>query len=375
MRIVIAPDKFKGSLSAGEVAEALKIGFHTVFKDSEYDLIPIADGGEGTSETFRIALGGKEVACGSIDALGRPIDTAYVWVADRKIAIIDMSAASGLWHIPPDERNPMKVSTYGTGLMIYDAISRGAEKIFVGLGGSATNDGGCGMAAALGWEFLDEAGDILEPTPEGLEKLHSIHPPTKSAPVEFVGLADVKNPLLGSRGASAVYGPQKGADAEMVPRLDAILKNVADCFVTMGGADKREVPGSGAAGGLGFGILAFLGGNVEPGFEAIADLVKLDEKIAAADLVLTGEGKLDSQTLEGKGPAGVAALARRHKKPVIAFGGAVADEIALASLFTACFAIANRPLTLEESEKEAFMLLELAAARVARVLKCGTIHE
>ncbi|MEO8207381.1 MAG: glycerate kinase, partial [Chthoniobacterales bacterium] len=148
-----------------------------------------------------------------------------------------------------------------------------------------------------------------------------------------------------------------------------------DCFVTMGGKDKREISGAGAAGGLGFGILAFLGGNVEPGFDAIADLVRLEEKIAAADLVLTGEGKLDHQTLEGKGPAGVAALAQKHRKPVIAFGGAVAEEKALGSLFTACFSIANRPLTLEESEKEAFALLELAAARVAQVLKCGTIHE
>jgi len=373
MRYLVAPDKFKGTLSANEVAEVIGSAIQSTDSRAEIELLPIADGGEGTADAFCAALGGAKVSCKSVDALGRAIDAEYVFVSEQKIAVIDMSAASGLWRITANERNPMKTSTAGTGMLVADAVRRGAKKVFIGLGGSATNDGGCGMATALGWKFFDVNGTRLDPTPEGLEKLHSIQPPEKASEVEFVGLADVKNPLLGTRGASAVYGPQKGADPATVQRLDGILKRVADCFAATGGKDCRELEGAGAAGGLGFGILAFCGGSVEPGFDAIAGLVHLEEKIIHADLVVTGEGKLDSQTLEGKGPAGVASLAKKHGKPVLAFGGAVTDEKTLETLFTACFTIANRPMTLQESEKEVSILLELAAARIARLLRCG-IH-
>ncbi|MEO6848632.1 MAG: glycerate kinase [Chthoniobacterales bacterium] len=374
MRILIAPDKFKGSLSALQVAEAIKAGFAVVFNDADYELIPIADGGEGTAEAFAVVIGGEKISCVTVDALGRKIESDYLWAAKSGIAVIDMSSASGLWRIAQNERDPMKASTFGTGVLIRDAFERGARRIYVGLGGSATNDGGCGMAAALGWRFLAASGSLLEPTPEELEDVTAIEAPGNPLDVEIIGLADVKNPLLGNRGASAIYGPQKGADPAMVQRLDAILEQIADCFARVSGKDPRETPGAGAAGGLGFGILAFMSGMVEPGFDAIAELVSLAKKIQDADLVLTGEWKLDSQTLEGKGPAGVAVLAQRFGKPVIAFGGAISDEEKLASLFTACFAIANRPLSLEESEKDAAVLLTLAATRVARVLKCGNYH-
>jgi glycerate kinase len=365
MRILLAPDKFKGSLSAAEVAEALQRGFRKVWPASTFDSAPIADGGEGTADVFRHDFAGEEITASAHDALGRPISATYTWLPESRTAVIDMSSASGLWRIAESELSPTVASTFGTGELMRDAIRRGAQKIIVGLGGSATNDGGAGMASALGLQFLDESGNPVAVVPGNFREISEIRAPDTSFP-EISGLCDVRNPLLGSQGATAVYGPQKGVTTELQPVMEASLQHLADVCVRGLGADHREHPGAGAAGGLGFGLLTFAGARLEPGFATIARMLKLGERIASADLVVTGEGRLDTQTAHGKGPAALAELARSQGKPVLAFTGCLDDE---SEVFTACIPIADRPLTLDESRSRASQLLESAAARAARLIQ------
>ena len=368
MRIVIAPDKFKGSLTAAGAAEAIRRGFATVHPDAEFRALPIADGGEGTAESICNAMAGEWIALRVRGPLGDPVDARYAWL-NEGVAVIEMSEASGLWRVSPDRRDPLRSSTYGTGELMADAMRRGARKILVGLGGSATNDGGIGMAAALGFRFLTSDGEELDPVPANLTALVRIEVPEQLALPEIVALCDVQNPLLGERGATRTYGPQKGAGERELLALETGLEHLADTVAQDLGCDFRDTPGAGAAGGIAFGLLSFCGAKLDPGFDLIARILDLEKEVAACDLVITGEGRLDAQTLEGKGPAGVAAIARKHGKKVVAFAGSVADGDRPGGIFDATFQITPSGMPLEQAMREAAILLEQSAARAARDLR------
>ena len=369
VNLLLAPDKFKGSLPAAAVAEALARGWKSVRPDTQCSFAPIADGGEGFSEALAQALGGEWIALDSVDALGRPIRARYAWVAAEQTAVIEMSEASGLWRIAPSERDPRRANTYGTGVLLRDAVQRGARRILLGLGGSATTDGGAGMAAALGFRFLAAGSDeVLEPLPCHFPAIGRIDATAVPALPEIIAACDVQNPLLGPRGTASVFAPQKGADPETVAFLEGALAHFANLAEGGTGRQCREVAGAGAAGGIGFGLLCFCGASLEPGFELVAKAMRLEGRMAAADLVLTGEGRLDSQTLDGKGPAGVAAMARALGKPVIAFAGSIEEHPQILAHFDAAVPIIDRPVSLEEAMQNAAPFLERAAARTARLL-------
>ena len=342
-RFLVAPDKFKGSLSAGEAADAIAEGIRRVFPDAEIDLCPIADGGEGFMESLAAALNAEWVSCPAVDALDRPIDSRYA--ISGKTAILEMAETSGLWRISADERSPLDATTKGTGMQILDAIVRhGVDKVILGIGGSATNDGGCGMARALGVSFQDQEGNELEPTPRNLERVTKISMEGCIALPEIVAACDVENPLLGKKGATAVFSAQKGAGPEDQVMLENALGRVVELSK---GELAAEIPGAGAAGGLGFGLLHFAGAGLESGFDLIADLLGLKKRIAAADHVVTGEGALDHQSLAGKGPVALARMARDLSVPVTGFCG-ITDEAARASgLFTEIHSLADSGLPLE----------------------------
>jgi glycerate kinase len=369
VRILIAPDKFKGSLSAPAAAEAIARGLRSVWPDAQLDLAPIADGGEGFTEALKVALGAEWVNVASEDALGRAIAARYAWLDGERLAILEISEASGLHRIAPHERDPLRADTFGTGILIAHAIARGARRIHVGLGGSATTDGGAGMARALGFRFLDGEGRDFPAAPGALQSVAQIVRPADRVLPEIFAACDVQNPLLGERGAARVYGPQKGADAAAVALLDRALTRLADVCAADLGCDHRDVPGSGAAGGLGFGLLTFCNAKIRPGFEMISETLHLGKRIAAADLVITGEGRIDDQTLDGKGPAGVAALARSAGRLVIAFGGAITAVAEDSGVFDALIPIADRPLTVAEAMAEAAPLLERASRRAAQLIR------
>lgn len=371
MKILVAPDKFKGSLSAVAVAEAISSGFRQVWPDAEITHAPIADGGEGFADALRDALGGEWVTTRALDPIGREVDARYAWVEKEKLAIIDMSEASGLWRLKPEERAPLRANTYGTGQLIRHATKRGAKKILVGLGGSATTDGGIGMAAALGYNFLTSDGEDLEPLPGNLLALIRIEHEDAIELPEIVAACDVQNPLLGARGCATIFGPQKGANEMDLVALEEGLLNLADVVATDLECDFRETPGAGAAGGIAFGLLSFCKAKICSGFDLVAETLHLEERIVACDLVITGEGRIDGQTLEGKGPAGVAQLARKHQKPVLAFAGSIAESADVGSLFDALCAIIDEPVSLDIAMQRGAEFLERSAARAARVLRLG----
>ena len=371
MRILVAPDKFKGSLSAVDAAGAITRGFRTVWPEAEISSAPIADGGEGFAETLNSVLGGEWIETRAQDPLGREVCARYAWVEAERLAIIEMSEASGLWRLKKEELAPLRANTFGTGQLIRHAIERGAKKIFIGLGGSATTDGGVGMAAALGYNFLTDDGDDLDPFPGNLLGLIRIETEAAIEMPEIVAACDVQNPLLGPRGAATLFGPQKGADARMVVALEEGLRNLADVVKSEMGCDHRDVPGAGAAGGIAFGLMSFCRARLCSGFDLVAEVLKLEDRIAKADLIVTGEGRLDGQTLEGKGPAGVAALARKHGKAVIAFAGSVAENAGVEGVFDAAFPIIDQPVDLEAAMSRGGEFLERAARRAAGLLKLG----
>ncbi len=270
MRVLIAPDKFKGSLSALAAAQAIERGFRSKCAHITTDLAPIADGGEGFAEAMVAALGGEWIALGSEDAIGRPIQARYGWLEGEKIAILEMSEASGLWRLKPEERQPMLANTYGTGLLLRDAIQRGARRILVGLGGSATTDAGTGLARALGYQFLNDVGAEFRVLPGTMDLLHRIKRPEKFSMPEIIAACDVQNPLLGDRGAARVYAAQKGADAHEVEVLETAMHHLAEVCGASLRIDHRDAPGAGAAGGLGFGLLTFCNARIEPGFDIVA---------------------------------------------------------------------------------------------------------
>lgn len=368
MKALVAPDKFKGSLAAHQAAEAIARGLQRGGAPAiVVQMKPIADGGEGFAE----ALAGNHWKTLHVrDPLGRIVPARYGW-ADTQTAVVATSEASGLWRLAPEERDPLQANTFGTGELIADAIGCGAERILVGLGGSATNDGGIGMAAALGYEFLTSDGEPIAPVPANLLSLIRIKPPPDHLPArwpEIIAACDVRNPLLGTRGASRVYGPQKGAGARTVETLELALENLADVVAEDLGCDFRAAPGAGAAGGLGFGLMSFCGATIRPGFELVAEIRQLDEAVASSDIIFTGEGRIDAQTLEGKGPAGIATLARKHGKPIIAFTGQYVPDARLRALFDAIIPIAPPELPSAEALRDAARLLEDAAARTAAMI-------
>jgi glycerate kinase len=383
MKILIAPDKFKGSLSAREVAENIALGLRDVLRDAEIASLPIADGGEGTAEVICNALGGSWVRCKAHDPLGRQIDARYAWIADRKLAVMEMSEVAGMRRLSESERDPLLASTFGVGEMILNAAQNGAREIIIGLGGSATNDGGFGMARALGFRFF--AGDReLNGNVSDLRVLTRIAPSPQSSPSgrggreapgegiwrlpKIMAAADVRNPLLGETGATRVFGPQKGATDDKIDALERALAKLADVVSKEFGVDYRDEPGAGAAGGLGFGLMSFCGAKIRPGFEVVAEAADLESKMMNADLVITGEGSLDRQTLEGKTPAGIARLARKLGKPVLAFVGRTAEDPEVRGIFDGIYENARRGMSQEENMKRAAELLRENARELARVL-------
>ncbi|MEN8755350.1 MAG: glycerate kinase [Akkermansiaceae bacterium] len=356
MKILIACDKFKDSLSAQEACAAIAAGL----PDHECELAPIADGGEGFVEALLAATEGEKIIAQCRDAVGREVAAEYALLADGS-AVIEMSAASGLWRIEEEERDPLFASTYGTGDLIRHAIEVSkAKRLLIGIGGSATNDGGAGMAEALGVQFLDHRGLPLILIPETFPEIVTIDQ-TGIIPLPPITVAcDVTNPLLGPNGATAIFGPQKGATPETIPQLEAALTLLANLL----GAD-HNFPGAGAAGGLGFGLKTFCRAKLVSGFDLVADALQLREKIATTDLIITGEGSLDAQTLDGKGPAGIAQLARDAGKKVIGIAGHVTEEAK--PLFDQTHALTSLDLPLETLMSEAAPLLTKLVQEQARL--------
>ncbi len=371
MRILIAPDKFKGALNAREVAENIAEGLHEALPEAKIDIAPMADGGEGTAEAVSDALRGSWLKCKAHDPLGRTIEARYAWIEKRRLAVMEMSEAAGMRRISEDERDPLRANTFGVGEMILDAARRGADEIIIGLGGSATNDGGFGMARALGFQFHYEqeheheheqvrVTDLLEL--KGVEKPKDLELP------KIVAAVDVRNPLLGKNGATRVFGPQKGAPKDEIDVLERALTKLADVIAKEFGIDYRDQPGAGAAGGFGFGLMSFCGAKIRPGFDLVAEAVKLESKIKDADLVITGEGSLDQQTLEGKTPAGTARLARKLGKKVFAIVGRTDGNRQVHQLFDQVCELAQSRMSKEEQMKRAAELLREKARKLAKNL-------
>ena len=379
MRVLIAPDKFKGSLTAGEAAAAMAAGWRDAWPDATVVCRPVADGGEGSAEAIHDALGGRWVEETAHDPLGRSILARYALVspsgsAGQLTAFVECSAASGYLLVKPDERDLPRSSTFGTGELLAHAFADGAvAKIIVGLGGSATNDGGLGMAAALGYRFLDGDDEPIPPYPHGLGRLAKIVPPSSQPWVNrpVVAACDVQNPLLGPRGATRTYGPQKGLQAAQQEALESGLARLADVASDSLGTDFRGEPGAGAAGGLGYGLLTFCAARLEPGFALVARLLGLEEAVAAADVILTGEGAADSQSLEGKAPHGVAAMARRLGKPVILVAGMIpaADRSMLREHFDGVHAMTDGGHRVEDCIRDASIRLRGAVGTAATAWK------
>jgi glycerate kinase len=366
MRILIAPDKFKGSLTAVQAAEAIELGWKEAMPAAIFDRACLADGGEGTADVFASWAGAEVRRAGVHDALGRALGAEFVWIPCENLAVVEMSAASGLEKIPETERDILRSTTFGAGELLLAAMATGADTVAVGLGGSATNDGGAGLASALGWKFQDRMGRDMEPTPGNLCDIERIIPPPRGASVKILALSDVKNPLLGPRGCSRVYGPQKGATEEQIELMEANLEHFACVCKKTFGTSHRGTPGAGAAGGTGFGLLTFCGAEIVSGFDWISDRIDLEARVAACDLVITGEGSIDAQTLEGKGPGALAALAKMHGKPCIAFAGRV--ENAAADIFSRCVPIGDPAIGLAENLARGAQSLRAAANKTAQSL-------
>lgn len=373
MRVLIAPDKFKGSLTSREAAAHIAAGWRDAWPECEISEHPVADGGDGSLAAVEAALGGEPVETSARDARGRPLQAAWLWQPEERTAWIEAAAVCGLAGLSPKELDPLTATTAGLGDTIRAALSAGAARIFLCLGGSATNDGGCGMAAALGFVFRDGHGAALDPLPCNLQALDRIERPPHLPACTFAALTDVRNPLLGPRGASRTYAPQKGASAADIDCLESALNRLAKVAGRDLAAPDPSMPGAGAAGGLGFGVLAFLGGELRPGFDTIAGMTGLAAAVASADIVITGEGRLDAQTGEGKAPAGVARLARDAHKPVIALAGSIPLSNSVRTSFDAAIRITDDTMTLEHAMTHAGPLLRAAAARTARRVREGKI--
>lgn len=379
MKIVIAPDSFKDSLSAEAVATAIALGLAEVWPDATLVKCPMADGGEGTVESILAACEGELRSASVQGPLGIQVDAHWGWLPHTHTAIIEMAEASGLQLVPLGQRDACISSTFGTGELIRAALDAGAQRIILAIGGSATNDAGAGALQALGVRLLDAQGQTLQPGGLALAQLARIdlsEMDPRLASVRFEIAADVNNPLCGPHGASAIFGPQKGALLEQVQQLDQALGHFAGICAQALGKDLRDEPGSGAAGGLGFAAKAFLGAQFRAGVEVVADLVGLEEAVRDADLVITGEGRFDAQTLRGKTPFGVARIARQQGVPVIVIAGTLGEgyQQMYEHGVDAAFALASGPMTLEQACVDAPRLLQDRARDIARVWRMA-VHK
>lgn len=376
MKIVIAPDSYKESLSALEVATAIELGFRETWPEAEYVKIPVADGGEGTVEAMVAAMQGHLVHVDVTGPLGNTIQAFYGLSGDERSAFIEMAAASGLERVPANLRDPLKTTSWGTGELIRHALDAGVEHIIIGIGGSATNDGGAGMVQALGARLLDAQDEDIAHGAMGLESLARIDisqldPRLAGCRIEVA--CDVTNPLTGKEGASVVFGPQKGATAEMIPRLDRALTHYAQLIARDLDVNVLELAGGGAAGGMGAALYAFCGAQLRRGIEIVTDALRLDACVADADLVVTGEGRIDSQTIHGKVPVGVAKIAKRYNKPVIGIAGSLTADVGVVHEhgLDAVFSVIYTICSLDEALKNASENVRMTARNVAATLKAG----
>jgi glycerate 2-kinase len=377
MKIVIAPDSFKGNLTAKQVADALEIGIRRVIPDAEIVKIPMADGGEGTVQALVDATDGEIITAEVSDPLENRIKAEFGILGDlQKTAVIEMASASGLPLVPRDKRNPMLTTTYGTGELIRIALDKGCRKLIVGIGGSATVDGGAGMAQALGIRLLDKNGNEIAKGGGGLEHLDRIDIASldpRITETTTIVACDVDNPLVGPRGAPEVFGPQKGATPEMVQILDKFLDRYADIIKRDLGIDIKNIPGAGAAGGLGAGLMAFLGAQLKSGIDIVIDASGLEKHLKDTDIVITGEGKIDRQTIYGKTPIGVARTAKKYGIPVIAFAGNIGSDshVVYDHGIDALVSIISYPMTLDTAMERSKELLADSAERAIRLVNIG----
>jgi glycerate kinase len=376
MRVVIAPDKFKGSLAAPEAAEAMARGVASVDPKAAIDRVPVADGGEGTVAALVAATGGTLQRATVTGPLGGPVEATFGLLGDRRTTVIEMASASGLVLVPPEARDPWRATTRGTGELLLAAVATGARRVIVGIGGSATNDGGAGLAQALGYRLLDDEGRDLGSGGGPLGRLARIDASGRRADLRGIEIAvacDVTNPLCGAQGASAIYGPQKGATPAMVEDLDRNLAHFAAIVARDLGVSIRDVPGAGAAGGLGGGLIAFARGRLRPGIELVIEAVGLEQRLRGADLCLTGEGAIDGQSAFGKATVGVARLARSLGIPSLAIVGSIGpgSREVLEEGVDAYFSICPGPIRLEEAMARAGELVEDAAAQAFRAFAAG----
>ncbi len=378
MKILVAPNAFKEALSAKEAGEAIKGGLLRALPNSDIVVLPIADGGDGTIEVLVEATDGEFIEKEVTGPLGERVVAKFGILGDGETAVIEMARSSGLALVPKEKRNPAITTTYGVGELIRSALERGARRILVGIGGSATNDGGAGMAQALGAKLLDKDGNELPFGGLALKDLVSIdmsnfHPLAREC--EVIVMADVKNPLCGPEGASYVYGPQKGGTKELIEELDRALFNFAQVIKRDLGKDILNLPGAGAAGGLGGGLVAFLNARLRPGIDVVLEILNIEERLNGVDIVISGEGKIDGQTIFGKGPAGIAKKAKERAIPVILLGGAVdedADILRREGLADALFSITRGPITLEESIRQTREQLEWISYQIGGLIKALT---
>lgn len=375
MNVLIACDSFKGSLTTLEAALLISEGVHEVFPDARTTIVPIADGGEGTVDALAGALGGELVECAALDPLGRERRSHYGILPDGT-AVVEMAAASGLPLLTEGERNPARTTSYGTGQLVLNALDRGCRSMVMGIGGSATNDGGMGMMQALGARLLDSSGRELGFGGLELNRLEKVDIScfdNRLKSCSFTVACDVTNPLCGPNGASAVYGPQKGATPDMVRVLDLALRNLSDVIKRDLGFDVADIPGAGAAGGMGAGLLAFCGASMRPGVELVMEVCGFESKVCDADLVITGEGSIDASSACGKAPVGVAAAAKRYGVPVLAISAQLGEgyETIYSAGVDAAAACVNRVMGLDEAINGTHALLRQCAAGAMRIIKIG----
>jgi glycerate kinase len=373
-KIIVASDSFKGSLSSMEVADCVEKGVRKVFADCDVVKIPVADGGEGTMETLVAAMKGRFLSCTVHDPLMRQVQAQYGISGDGQTAIIEMATASGLTLIPDAAKNPLITTTFGTGELIKDALLHGCQHVLIGIGGSATNDAGVGMLQALGYHFLDMDGKEIGYGGQFLNMIADIDS-SNAIPqlhnVDFTAACDVNNPFSGANGAAFVYARQKGATDEMIRQLDKGMKHFASVIKMLTGLDVETIPGAGAAGGLGGGLIVFLKAELKPGIQMILDALHFDSLIQDADLIITGEGKLDSQTRMGKTPVGVLIAGKKHNIPVVAIGGAIEDIADLNSLgFKGIFSIQPYPVSLDQAMNKSFTCanIERTIEQILRIM-------
>lgn len=376
MKVVTVIDSFKGSLSSIEAGYAVADGVHAVYPNAEVIVRPLADGGEGTVDALIAGCNGQSVTLSVTGPLGKPVDATYGLLADQT-AVIEMSAAAGITLLRPEERDPLRTTTFGVGELIRDAIARGARRFIIGIGGSATNDGGAGMLQALGFALLRADGTPIQRGAAGLAELARIE--TDGAlqalgACEFLVACDVTNPLCGPLGCSAIYGPQKGANKKSIADMDAWLARYAALTCAQIPTADPEYPGTGAAGGIGFAFLAYLGGKLRSGISLVLDATEADRYIREADVVVTGEGRLDGQSAMGKAPVGVAKLAKAYGKPVIAFSGCVTEDADVCNThgIDAFFPILRSVVTLEQAMESANAKqnLQKTAEQAFRLIRC-----